>query len=231
MSLQPGNRKLGYLIWTWSLLAGKTCPGKTPLCSKLCYAKHGHFLLDSVKESMIENKRMADSENFVGWMTEEIRRHFARVVRLHVAGDFYAAEYTAKWLQIVRACPEVTFYGYSRSWREPEIAPVLRRLAREPNVRLWYSCDRQTGEPRGHGVPRAWMMENDSDLPPFPVDLVFRDKRGTVLYRVDHTPVCSYDNGSKVPTTCSECQLCFKKKETKLWKHLAPKQIKGIGAT
>jgi hypothetical protein len=37
-----------------------------------------------------------------------------KYVRIHDAGDFYSLEYLLLWLEIVKACPNVTFYCYTK---------------------------------------------------------------------------------------------------------------------
>lgn len=211
MPLQPGNQKLGLLVWTWSLPAGDTCPGKTQLCHRVCYALKGHFTTPAAQRAHQENRKLADSATFAAWMITEVQRCYAQVVRIHTAGDFFSAAYVRKWLQVVRGCPRTTFYCYTRSWGSPRILPALLELAGEPNLHLWFSCDNQSPEPPVvPRVRRAWMAENDQDLAPFPVDLVFRVKRRTVMLKDPHGQrVCPYDNGRAARPTCSQCQLCF----------------------
>jgi hypothetical protein len=145
-------------------------------------------------------------------MCGEVRRTFARVVRLHVGGDFYSADYVRKWVQIVRRCPDVVFYAYSRSWRKPLIARDLRRLSREPNMFLWLSADHDTGRPpRWRSARIAWMATSDDDLPPYSVDLVFRVQRSTEMLEMAGRPVCPHENGVLPKPTCSTCRICFSK--------------------
>lgn len=60
--------------------------------------------------------------DFARRMIAEIKRKGVLVLRIHCAGDFMNEEYAEKWLSIMKACPRVRFYFYSRSWRIPEIA-------------------------------------------------------------------------------------------------------------
>lgn len=215
------------LIHSWSIPAGDTCPGKTEICAQLCYAKTGHFVTSTVQDAHHRNWRQAAAKRFADNMIADIHRTYARVVRIHAAGDFYSVAYTRAWLKIIKACPDVQFYAYTRSWRDHAILPWLKRLAKQPNMALWFSCDRETGAPRDRKIPRAWMMVNDQDLPPYAVDLIFRDQHQTVLKKVVGAIVCPYENGTDIPITCSQCQICFKEQ---LWEHLFRKKTKNIGA-
>ncbi len=199
MGLQPGNRKLGPLIVGWSLPAILTCTGRSKLCEKVCYAMRGYFRFKSVSESnMVNWKEYAESADFAAWMSTEIRHALPRVVRVHVAGDFYDRTYAEKWLVVMQKNHSVTFYAYTRAWRDPEIYPTLKLMSRLPNFLLWLSCDKETGPPpRLRRSRRAYMALNDLDSPRFKVDLVFRNTTTTVLkYDPSGALVCPYENGA-----------------------------------
>ena len=120
---------------------------------------------------------------------------------------------SAKVARLARACPATRFFAYTRSWRRPDIAEALAELSRCRNVRLWYSCDRDTGIPAR--VPRrvklAWMQTAADDFPPR-ADLVFRVHRlrKTVAKRVALAVVCPVENGATGHRTdCGRCRLCI----------------------
>ena len=101
-------------------------------------------------------------------MTAEIRSSGVLVLRIHVAGDFYDAEYVRQWSAIVKRSPRVRFYGYTRSWRIASIATALAELAAFSAMRLWYSVDDETGVPPY--VPasvRLAYLQSTSTPPPF----------------------------------------------------------------
>lgn len=213
MSIHPGNSKLGSLVWSWSLPAGQTCPGQSALCHKLCYGRRGRFCFPDVKVAHEQADQATRRPGFSAWLTTEILRRCVLALRIHAVGDFYSAAYVRKWITIVRHCRRTTFYAYTRSWRCPPVRAALRCLALEPNVHLWYSCDRETGRPpRDRRVRLAWMAEHDADLPRFGVDLVFRNTIEQARKKLGGHPVCVYDQGiaRKIPVTCSHCQLCWK---------------------
>jgi Gene product 88 len=161
--LLVGNDKLSQSIFQWSIPAIETCPGRTPACAHACYAMRGHFLFDAVQERLEWNQRQALMGNFVDRMVDEVFRKGCIVVRVHVSGDFGTPTYTRKWVEIVSRSPQTTFFAYTRSWRVAKIDPVLRELAALPNMRLWYSADRQTGWPEHipETVRVAWMQDTD----------------------------------------------------------------------
>jgi hypothetical protein len=154
-------------------------------------------------------------------MVREIGRRCGAVVRLHVSGDFFSAAYTRKILEIVRACPGVMFYAYTRSWRSASIRPGLLYLAAEPNVRLWWSVDRDSGVPFPvpAGVKLAWMMsEPDEERTHADLiglcDLVFRTRkcRERVALKIASVTVCPVENGTPAghAATCGACGICWK---------------------
>jgi hypothetical protein len=209
--LQQGNTKLGEGIYTFSLSAVTTCPGSSPACRRECYALRGRFIFlrRAYRRYLAESR----AEGFAARMIGEIRRRWVACVRIHVSGDFYSAEYVRKWAAVARACPATRFFAYTRSWRRADIAEALAELSRCRNVRLWYSCDCDTGIPAR--VPRrvrlAWMQTSADDLPPR-ADLVFRVHRlrRTVAKRVALAVVCPVENGATGHRTdCGRCRLCI----------------------
>jgi hypothetical protein len=114
----------------------------------------------------------------------------------------------------MRRVPTVQFFFYTRSWQVPSIRRVLLRMVQLPNVRAWFSCDRDTGVP-DHipaGVRLAWLMTSHDDLPPH-ADLVFRTLplRRTVLKRVGLALVCPTENGATGHRTdCGRCGICWR---------------------
>lgn len=213
MPLRPGNTKLGLLVHQWSIPSGlrHICIGASEICLMLCYAMRQHYCRDSVKDALQANYRASLRKDFVAIMCGWIRSLFARVVRVHASGEFYSEEYVRKWIRIVKQNPNVVFYAYTRSWSDPDVLVALKELAKLPNFIMWWSCDRATGAPpRTPGVRRAYLMIADTDIPKFKVDLVFRENSKTIMKWVDDTLVCPTENGA-TETTCSQCQLCFKR--------------------
>ncbi len=213
--ISAGNTKLGQIA-NFSLRSIETCPGRSKLCEKVCYAAKGLYNMPSVQEVYTANWEFAKSAAFVDRMVQEIEDKRIRLMRIHASGDFKTAAYANKWMQIVKRAKHTRFFVYTRSWRVPEIASVLWSMSRLSNMALWLSCDKETGSPpKWHSVRLAYMSTSDEDMPQFPVDLVFRDNDSTPMVRdpVSGTLVCPYEQGIErsVKITCSSCQLCFNK--------------------
>lgn len=208
--LSNGNSKLGK-IPNWSIPAIKTCPGRSKLCEDLCYATTGCYAFKSTQEAHIKNLRTSKGTTWVKRMVAEVKSKKAKVFRWHGAGDYYDAEYARKCIDIAKACPDKIFYSYTRSWRRADILPLLLELAALPNVQLWFSVDKETGEaPRHDLIKQAYLAVDDDDIPSFPVDLVFREKVKTVKKKIAGAMVCPVENGTENDVTCESCKYCYK---------------------
>ncbi len=119
--LGMGNRKLGDVVYTFSLPAVLTCPGRSKLCEKVCYALRGHMRMVLDAGHYHRKLEAANQADFADRMVREIRFRQCQLVRIHVAGDFYSPEYVRKWVEIVEASPQTKFFVYTRSWRVAEI--------------------------------------------------------------------------------------------------------------
>jgi hypothetical protein len=212
--LTRGNGKLGEGIHAWSLPAVETCPGRSALCERVCYAREGRFRTHLLQDRLAENLDAALADNFVARVAAEIRRRGIHTVRVHVSGDFFSAEYVRKWVAIARRSSRTRFYAYTRSWRVPEIASALAELARLRNGRLWYSHDAETGTPAEvpAGVRLAYLQTERSDTPHG--DLVFRTRplRSEPPGKISLRLLCPTEMpGSRVgQVTCTSCRRCHR---------------------
>lgn len=214
--LVQGNRKLGpRLIWSFSIPAVSTCVGSSAACRAACYALLGHYRHASVRDKYVNNLALTLADDFVATVVDEVRRGGVRVLRIHGSGDFYAAEYVRDWAEIARRCPETTFYTYTRSWRVEEVRGALAEFALLPNVRLWYSCDAETGVgPRDERVRLAFMLDAADDPAAVPpgIDLVFRVKETRPAKRMNGIQVCPYEDMVRRKIgrlTCDRCSICW----------------------
>lgn len=211
--LRRGNNKLGENIHTWSLPAASTCPGRSPLCERHCYALHGRYKTSPLQLALAANLRASANPSFASTMIKEVRRRACHVVRVHVSGDFYSPQYAQAWAAVMGSCRKTRFYAYTRSWREPPVLPALREMASLPNCRLWFSCDRDTGLPPAPppGVRLCWLQDRDEEVPER-VHLVFRT-RGLRKTKPAHTPlklVCPPERPNPSPhATCGNCGKCW----------------------
>lgn len=151
-----GNMKLGPNVFTYSRLPGTpdkvalgvtefndrdidiwkgTCPGATKECQSICYAERPVKEYGDVLQMWLRNSM----DQTVPELPEE-----AKFLRFHVSGDFSSVEYIENWIERLTARPDVTAWGYTRSWRIPALLPALERLRALPNVQLFASMDAST---------------------------------------------------------------------------------------
>lgn len=173
--------------------------------------------MGNIKHLYIRNEEFSRDAEFVDWMNAQLVAQSVEILRLHVSGDFYDSEYTEKWLSVIRRNRGVRFFGYTHSWSAPDVEPVLRRLARQPNLKLWYSIDADSGIPEHipPGVRLASLALNDEQAHATPKEasLVFRN-HPTTLMKKSQTGVivCPYERGLQgvARPTCTICKLCFR---------------------
>lgn len=208
--LTRGNGKLGEGIHAWTIPAVETCPGRSTLCERVCYARAGRFRTHLLQDRLAENLDIALADDFIHRIVTEVRRRGVHTLRIHVSGDFFSAAYAWQWASIARRSLHTTFFAYTRSWRVPEIAPALEELARLCNVRLWYSCDAETGLPEQIApcIRLAYLQTAAADTPAG--DLVFRIEslRATPTRRIGLSVVCPRETGHAHATavTCTSCR-------------------------
>lgn len=216
--LMLGNTKLGRGIWTFSLPAGSSCPGKTKTCSSLCYAKKGFFVFGTVKNKLRRNLTASKRNDFVSKFNRELQEARPRIVRLHASGDVYSVEYAEKVLKIIRANPDTIFYMYTRSWRDQEIAYVLKKMCLLENCIMWLSTDVDAPEaPSWPGIAgKAFLARTVADQPSSEDDLTFIDTKpeGAVKF-LNGVLVCPYEQNvkRKAKISCSTCGFCFERQE------------------
>lgn len=127
-----GNRKLRNTdkirFMIWNLPAVKTCPFRTAMCEKSCYARKAERVYPQVLPSRERNYTATLSPDFVENMIFTIEKELSTkkyngkltVFRIHESGDFYSLEYAQKWVTIARYFennPQITFLAYTKSIR------------------------------------------------------------------------------------------------------------------
>lgn len=152
-------------IWNWTLPAwvikdstGKAvnvCP-QAGACVKLCYARNGTYMFQTVRAAHTRNLEMTyDLGAFAVAMLDELgtrryratgvprlpglpRTHLSSAVaelldagcaavRVHDAGDFYSDDYLRTWLHIAQLTPHVLFFAYTK-----EVSRMRRVAGTEP---------------------------------------------------------------------------------------------------
>lgn len=92
----------------------KTCP-MADECKSFCYANKGAYVWPVVKAAYERRFKLTKSDGFDLEIIGEIwRRSKIEAIRIHDSGDFYNEKYLNKWIDIAAACPERTFYFYTK---------------------------------------------------------------------------------------------------------------------
>ena len=230
--ISPGNEKTE--CFSFDIPAKVTCPGMTESCGKLCYAFKLAQVYRNVGAKHQRNLEFANTDKFVMHMIREIPRRCE--FRIHVSGDFYSAEYVAKWRKIIAARPDVTFYTYTRSWQTSAIWSLLLKLHENfENVNINLSVDSDTGAPRvfAASVMRWCYLTNDDTAPDWlrQGDIIFRsnhtarpgghkwkrkkairlgqdpDKVAPLIHKIGKATVCPLERGRNLPKSFS-CARC-----------------------
>jgi len=192
--LVRGNSKLGKDIWSFSLPAIDTCPGSTSLCRKICYAARYQKRFKNTLVKYENNLQVFNKED----MIKEIFDISPKVVRIHVAGDFYSVDYINDWIDIIKACSHVTFYAYTRSYGvDPELNRELKRLSALDNMTLLLSTDKEKNHP---DISKSF-REAAIDAPSW---------RGPQFLSSQKIITCPEQTGKAA--SCSKCKLCFSTK-------------------
>jgi len=127
--LVDGNQKLGKGVWTFSTLPtnkeytsvinGKvyTEKGTCPCHCVGCYATTGNYRFSStIKALMVRTWLARHDPEFVkrAIMAQIIADH-VKLLRIHAAGDFFSADYTAMWAEIVEFAHDTVFWTYTKN--------------------------------------------------------------------------------------------------------------------
>lgn len=160
------------------------CPGATPLCSSLCYARQGRLAMPAAVASRETNLAIvrASIPLFEQLAIADLAHISQRIIRIHDSGDFFNQDYLSSWFRIAARYPSKRFYCYTKclhlDWTE--LPPNFRRTQSlggkfdaliDPTLshtRIFAShaeriaanyCDgNRTDRPAIHGAPRIGLV-------------------------------------------------------------------------
>lgn len=223
-----GNDKIGHGVFTYSRLPGLsseralglapqggavltnpgTCPGSSDECRRICYAVRPVLERGPVFEMW---RRNAGSD--VPPIPAE-----AKLLRLHVSGDFDSVEYIQNWITRMKERPDVTMWVYTRSWRVTELLPDLETLRALPNVQMFASMDESIPEDYPENIlgtlttpwRRAWIDGDVRGGTPQQVAAHAEDPVTHNLATFDggRSYVCPEE--TKRTPNCEACGYCFR---------------------
>lgn len=214
-----GNRKLPKTTAIFNLPEIETCPGRTVLCEKICYAtKASRFYPNVAPHRQSNYEWIKHGLKTLGWLSfsldvgEEIKKLPASVthVRIHESGDFFSSDYLTMWFAVAKDHPDLTFYAYSRSYFEVMDACIHWDLGRLPaNFILLASLDATTPH-----LIKASIQDR-------------YDYTGTIKTHPDYKNYYTHANGAHMPwwnhtmeivqkgkisnciQDCTKCNMCF----------------------
>jgi protein gp88 len=128
-----GNAKLAGEIYTFSLPAGHACPGALQCLAKAeretgklqdgpsqsfrCFAAGDESRFPNVRRLRWHNFNLLRGktlEEMAALILDSLPTD-AKMVRLHVSGDFFSDSYFLAWMYVANAMPETLFYTYTKS--------------------------------------------------------------------------------------------------------------------
>lgn len=203
----------------FGLPAGKSCPGMTSICEKVCYAKRTEGAFPSAGRLVEHNWSLLqalgdDVDAMVELLSEAVARfevlaekhNTAKLFRIHWDGDFYSRPYAEAWAEVCRRHSEVSFWAYTRTLDVVDVLSGIR------NLRLLVSTDADNYEAAkltlrmNPGVFAAVLDDTAAEGQLTMQDLIGRK-----------APVCP-ENVKKVPLVndqgvgaCASCLLCTPK--------------------
>ena len=133
LKFQKGNAKLDIVIYTFSLPAGTSCPFAVE-CKTIADRAWG-FITDGLKQlyrcyAASDEARSPQVRAARHWNFELLRHETemeiykrilaslprkAKIIRIHVSGDFFNQKYFNAWVRIAQMRRKVIFYAYTKS--------------------------------------------------------------------------------------------------------------------
>lgn len=118
LKISFGNKKLPKDTMIFNIPAVVTCPLKTSLCAKICYAKKAERLHPPVLPARQHNLKLIREGKFKDLMIDSIKQnhHKIKTIRIHESGDFFRQSYIDDWFSVAMQYPEFIFYVYTKSF-------------------------------------------------------------------------------------------------------------------
>jgi Gene product 88 len=181
--ISEGNAKTGP---SFSLQFIVTCHYRTMICERICYGSYGNMNYSQNRNIRDERTlwvyRNLRNGHFKQYMIDELTRLYnlglLKSLRIHDLGDFFSPWYVRDWIEIVKSCPMITFWFYTRAYAGSKICQELRKLAALPNISGWLSADTQNFSAALLELTacNAWkgiaIMQTDDSLPELAKKLV-----------------------------------------------------------
>jgi hypothetical protein len=93
----------------------------------VCYSLWLFRYRTNLNKRWRRNFKISSRASFGSTITKTLSLLPPGILRLHVSGDFYNAQYAEDWIEALRANPHIKPFGFTRSWRDPEIFKALSK--------------------------------------------------------------------------------------------------------
>lgn len=145
------NGKTPMIANSFGLPAGKdfSCPGATSFCERICYAGKLEKVYKGVRNVLtrnydaLRNATRDEMALMLSTMIKEFRaecdkRGAEKAFRIHWDGDFFSADYTRAWADVIAYNPDIQFWVYTRVLS----SAILLNNKGFANLGLYFSGDR-----------------------------------------------------------------------------------------
>ncbi len=208
---------------SFGLPSHETCPGKTQFCDDFCYATETEGRTN-VRIAMQNNLELLQDKSedemyaLLAEMINDYQSQFTRkklpenenVFRIHWDGDFFSNDYARAWARVIQENPQIMFWVYTRSFREPvNVVPDLYGIR---NLALYLSVDEGNVEDA-----KLIRREYPKILMAFCAEDQYRAEQVAAEAGKQYTTACP-ENIGKIALhlnghgACIECGLCPKKR-------------------
>lgn len=212
MRFSEGNKKLKdnkvVAFYQWNITSVVTCPWRTEMCEKACYALKAEKMYPTVKTRRELNTEFAKSIQFVPAMIEQIQFELDRkknkgktiFFRIHESGDFFDYGYLLAWHTIARAFKgnrNIVFMAYTKSL--PLVKKLYKDFGKENvNIKFMASEWADTKE-------KFKNMRLELDLPVFTAVPAGEMKEKNYFA----CPSSEVFKGTEKEKDCGQCKACY----------------------
>lgn len=200
----------------WNITAVTTCPWRTAMCEKSCYALKAERIYPTVRVRRALHTEFAKTSEFVPAMIEQIEYELSRKAsqgktiffRIHESGDFVNMNYLNAWHEITKHFKGnrgIVFMAYTKSL--PLVKALYKRVGKQ-NVNITFKASEWDDT-------KETMREMRKELglsvfTALPVGEL--EKKGFFA--------CPSSENAKKPQDCGECKMCyFAQKDTAIEIH------------
>jgi len=117
-----GNQKIAQSVIRFDL--------PTHVCGQRCfrcYARKSEVLFPNTLKFRNRNLDLANSDQFVETIDNEIKFSGVSICRPHCSGDFFSQKYVDDWTEVMKRNPKVRFYFWSKKLDKFDFSKMAKR--------------------------------------------------------------------------------------------------------